>query len=124
MQVLRQYRERGDGGELMFALRAELLRSLGNLTEVQRRCRATVPAIIRHYIDEVRAHTPHTHSSTVQVSPRGLGLGLGLGLGFRATRGVPPRDPCRPPFGLTSASSGAKALHVVIASLAMNEYGI
>lgn len=51
--MLRQYRERGDGGEIMFALRAELLRSLGNLTEVQRRCRATVPAIIRQYIDEV-----------------------------------------------------------------------
>ena len=70
MQVLRQYRERGDGGELMFALRAELLRSLGNLTEVQRRCRATVPAIIRHYIDEVTAHSPHTDSRAQSKSAR------------------------------------------------------
>jgi hypothetical protein len=34
LEVLRHVHAMGDGGEMMFALRAELLRSLGNLTQV------------------------------------------------------------------------------------------
>jgi len=54
LQVLQANRLSGDVGEMMFALRADLLRSLGNMTQEQLHHRVTVPSLIRNYIAEVR----------------------------------------------------------------------
>lgn len=56
--MLREMRAAGETGEMMFALRADLLRNLGNLTNVGRSIDeepVAVPPLITEYSDEVRA---------------------------------------------------------------------
>lgn len=51
---LRETRERGDVSEMVFTLRADLLRNLGNMASTKlHEHRLTVPAAIKEYIDEV-----------------------------------------------------------------------
>lgn len=57
LRHLRAVRERGDVGEMMFALRSDLLRNLGNMASPDlHEALLSVPAPIRDYIAEVRAH--------------------------------------------------------------------
>ena len=59
LRLLRASRASGDTGEMMFALRADLLRSLGNVTNLGRRLHEPdyvgVPQPVAQYIAEVRA---------------------------------------------------------------------
>lgn len=59
LRLLRASRASGDVGEMMFALRADLLRSLGNVTNLGRRLHEPehvgVPQPVAEYISEVRA---------------------------------------------------------------------
>ena len=58
LRLLRASRASGDVGEMMFALRADLLRSLGNVTSLGRSLHAPdylgVPPLVGQYIAEVR----------------------------------------------------------------------
>eukprot|EP00242_Pyramimonas_sp_CCMP2087_P001890 CAMPEP_0198233776 /NCGR_PEP_ID=MMETSP1445-20131203/116414_1 /TAXON_ID=36898 /ORGANISM="Pyramimonas sp., Strain CCMP2087" /LENGTH=89 /DNA_ID=CAMNT_0043914477 /DNA_START=837 /DNA_END=1103 /DNA_ORIENTATION=+ len=54
LQSLQANRHRGNVGEMMFALRADLLRSLGNMAESRIHNQVSVPLIIKEYIEEVR----------------------------------------------------------------------
>ena len=57
LRLLVQSRASGDVGEMMFALRADLLRNLGNVTNIGRRLHEpehrSMPRPVREYIDEV-----------------------------------------------------------------------
>ena len=57
LRVLRVQRNSGDVEEIMFGLRAELLRNLGNMSNLGRRLHAPVggvPKLVREYINEVK----------------------------------------------------------------------
>jgi len=57
LRVLRVQRNSGDVEEIMFGLRAELLRNLGNMSNLGRRLHAPVggvPKLVREYIKEVK----------------------------------------------------------------------
>ena len=57
LRVLRAQRNSGDVEEIMFGLRAELLRNLGNMSNLGRRLHAPVggvPKLVREYINEVK----------------------------------------------------------------------
>jgi TAG lipase/steryl ester hydrolase/phospholipase A2/LPA acyltransferase len=63
LRLLRASRASGDVGEMMFALRADLLRSLGNVTNLGRRLHEPehvgVPPLVAEYIAEVRTQLRH-----------------------------------------------------------------
>ena len=57
LRVLRVQKKSGDVEEIMFGLRAELLRNLGNMSNLGRRLHAPVggvPKLVREYINEVK----------------------------------------------------------------------
>lgn len=57
LRHLRAVRERGDPVEMMFALRSDLIRNLGNMASSNlHETLLRVPGPIREYIDEVRTH--------------------------------------------------------------------
>lgn len=81
LRHLRVVRERGDAGEMAFALRSDLLRNLGNIaaSELHVVTLYQVPQLIREYIDEVRTH--------LQIISRSPALPLDERLAFlRETR--------------------------------------
>jgi TAG lipase/steryl ester hydrolase/phospholipase A2/LPA acyltransferase len=58
LRLLRARRACGDVGEMMFNLRADVLRNLGNMSEIGRKLHEPlwgVPKAVREYIDETRA---------------------------------------------------------------------
>ena len=58
LRVLRAKRASGDVGEMMFGLRADILRNLGNMSDIGRKLHEPlwgVPRVVREYIDETKA---------------------------------------------------------------------
>ena len=58
LRLLRQQRASGNVEEMMFSLRADILRNLGNMTDIGRKLHEPlwgVPRLVREYIDETRA---------------------------------------------------------------------